>query len=85
MRVTFGANGIKVEDADGESTRWKPDLVVRGSLPDIVHLAAVPLMGGVPRPTSARGRAALGKVTSGKVKLEGSARLGRRLLQLLQV
>ena len=61
----------------------RPDLVVSGSLPDVVHLTSAPMVGGVPNPLGTRGRAALGRLASRRVRLQGSSTLGRRLLRLL--
>lgn len=83
LRVVFGKNEVLVEDAVEE--RGNPDLVIQGSLPDVVQLASAPLFGGVPRPTHARGRAALAHVAGGRVKVEGSPLLARRLLKLLEI
>jgi hypothetical protein len=83
LRIRFGARVVVVEDGDLR----KPDLVIAGRLPDIVHFAAVPTLGGrlrgVPNPADARGRAALGRLASGRVRIEGSAALARRVLGLL--
>jgi hypothetical protein len=84
IRITFEPGGILVEDASDESS-WSADLVISGSLPDVVQLASAPLVGGIPKPTDRRGRAALARVAGGRVKLEGSRLLARRLLQLLQL
>ena len=48
--------------------------MIRGSLPDVVQLTAAP-DGRAPWPASARG----------KVKIEGSPLLARRLLKLLEI
>ena len=53
--------------------------MIRGSLPDVVQLTAAPLFGGVPNPTYARGRGALARMAGGRVKIEGSPLLARRL------
>jgi len=78
VRIEFAGQEILVEDGPG-----RPDLVVSGSMPDIVHLTATPLVGGVPSPTSGRGRAALARMARGRVKLEGDRALGRKLLRIL--
>jgi len=86
IRIDFGDGSVLVEDApaagDGE---WRADLVIEGSLPDVVQLASAPLVGGVPSPTHARGRAALARMASRRVRIEGSPRLARRLLKLLEI
>jgi hypothetical protein len=61
----------------------EPGVVVTSSLPDLVHLAAAPQLGGVPNPTNRRGRAALGALVGGAVRIEGSRAMGRRLLTVL--
>jgi hypothetical protein len=84
VQISFDAGEILVEDAGG-GDGWNPDLVIRGSLPDVVQLASAPLMGGLPKLTDRRGRAALARVAGGRVKIEGSRLLARRLLGLLQL
>ena len=88
VRAIFGSDGILVEDAVPQAEDedpFKPDLVITGSLPQIVQLAAAPLFGGVPKPTTARGRSALAKVAGRKVKIEGSPLMARRVLKLLEI
>ena len=88
VRAIFGSDGILVEDAipeaEGEEP-FKPDLVISGSLPQIVQLASAPLFGGLPKPTTSHGRSALRKVAGRKVKIEGSPLLARRVLKLLEI
>lgn len=85
LRVSFRARTVLVEDGDLR----KPDLVIAGSMPDIVHFATVPVLGGplrgLPDPRAPRGRAALGRLASGRVQIEGDRALARRLLRLLAV
>jgi hypothetical protein len=74
-----------VEDGDSR----KPDLVIAGSLPDIVHFATVPTLRGrlhgVPDPRRPHGRRALRRLASGRIRIEGDNTLARRLLRLLAV
>jgi hypothetical protein len=84
VRLSFADDGIHVEDADGGDQR-RPDLVVSGSLPDIVQFASAPLTRGLPKLTHARGRAALRRVANRKVRIVGSPRLAQRLLKLLEL
>lgn len=84
VHLDFADEGVLVEDAD-EQNGWKPELLISGALPDIVQLTTAPLFAGVPKPTNARGRAALARMANGKVKIEGSAVLARRLLKLLEL
>jgi len=85
LRIHFRPRSVLVEDGDSR----KPDLVIAGRLPDIVHFATVPTLRGrlhgVPDPRRARGRRALGRLASGRVRIEGDRVLGRRLLRLLSV
>ncbi len=64
---------------------FQPNLVVSGSLPDVVAIMATPLLGGLPSVTHRRGRSALASIASGRVRFRGSPRLVRRLLRLLQI
>lgn len=85
LRIAFRPRSVVVEDGDLR----KPDLVIAGRLPDIVHFATVPTLTGrlhgVPDPRRPRGRAALGRLASGRVRMEGDRALARRLLRLLAV
>ena len=85
VRLAFSEDGILVEDAGGTSARDDPDLVISGSLPDIVQSASAPLAGGIPKLTDARGRAALRRVANRRVRMRGSARLAQRLMKLLEL
>ena len=85
VRLAFEGDRIVVGDAPPGRAAQAPDVTIRGSLPDIVQLVSVPLIRGVPRPTGARGRAALASVTSGRVKIDGSRKLARGLLTLLEI
>jgi hypothetical protein len=85
IALAFEPDGILVEDLVEDDGDWSPDVVIRGSLPDVVQLASAPLMGGIPKVTDRRGRAALARVAGGRVRIEGSRLLARRLLQLLQL
>ncbi len=83
LRIAFKPRTVVLEDGDLR----KPDLVIAGSLPDIVHLLTVPTLGGrlggLPNPTKPRGREALARVASGRVKIDGDTGFGLKLLQLL--
>jgi hypothetical protein len=85
LRISFRPRSVVVEDGDLR----KPDLVISGRLPDIVHFATVPTLGGrlhgLPDPRQPSGRAALGRLASGRVKVGGDNVLARRLLRLLAV
>jgi hypothetical protein len=85
VRIEFADDHVLVEDAREDEKRERADLVIQGSLPDIVQLASAPLVGGVPKLTDSRGRAALARVAGRRVKIEGSPLLARRLLKLLEI
>jgi len=59
--------------------------VISGSLPAVIQLAAAPQAGGVPKLTTAHGRAALRSVAGGRVRITGSKLLARRVLKLLEI
>jgi hypothetical protein len=85
LRITFRAKSVVVEDGDSR----RPDLVITGRLPDIVHFATVPTLRGrlqgVPDPRRPHGRRAIGRIATRRVRVEGDRVLGRRLLRLLAV
>jgi hypothetical protein len=83
VRLHFEDDQVTVEDGTGR--RWRSDLVIEGSLPDVVQLATAPLVGGLPKPTDKRGRAALAAVAARRVRIEGSPMLARRVMKLLEV
>ena len=88
VKVEFSPSEVLVSDGQpeaGNGKRKRADLVITGSLPDIVQLASAPLVGGVPKPTDKRGRAALASWAGGRVKVDGSPLLARRLLKLLEL
>lgn len=78
-RITFGSRAIVIEDGDLR----KFDLAIAGTLPDIVHVAAAPSVGGVPSPHSLRGLVAIARVARGRVRIEGDRALARSVLRLL--
>lgn len=84
IRIRFERGLITVEDMR-EGDEADADLVITGSLVDIVQLASAPLIGGVPKPTTKTGRAALARVAVRQVRIEGSPLLARRLLKLLEI
>ena len=70
VRVTFGDDEVLVEDV---KRARKADLVIRGTLPNVVQLTSAPITRQVAR------------VAGGKVKIEGSPLLARRVLKLLEI
>ena len=81
VRIVFGERTVLVEDGPGVN----PDVRITGSLPDLVSLMVVPLLGGVPSPIRPRGRAALGLLAFGRVRFEGRLGLTRRFLSLIRI
>jgi hypothetical protein len=81
VRVVFGDRLVLVEDGPGVA----PDLRVEGTLPDLITLMVTPLLGGLPNPINARGRAALGMVAVGRVRVEGRLGLMRRLISVIRI
>jgi hypothetical protein len=81
VRIAFGEEQVLVEDGPAGA----PALRITGSLPDLVSLMVAPLVGGVPSPIRARGRAALGLVAFRRVKIEGRFGVMRRFLALIRV
>jgi hypothetical protein len=81
VRIVFGDRLVLVEDASAVA----PDLRIEGSLPDLISLMVTPLWGGLPNPINSRGRAALGMVALGRVRIEGRLGLMRRLLAVVRV
>lgn len=81
VRLTFAPGHIIVADDEGGAA----DLDVQAALPDFVLCVSAPLAGGVPKPTSKAGRAALARMADGRVDFAGRLGLGRRLLQLMSV
>lgn len=81
VRVVFGQRSVLVEDGPAVA----PDLRVKGALPDLISLMVTPLLGGLPNPINARGRAALGMVALRRVRFEGRLGLVRRLIRVIRV
>jgi hypothetical protein len=79
LRIVFGPEEILVEDGSSGA----PDVIVSGRLADIGQLLVTPAVGGVPLPTDPRGRAALGRLATQRVRIEGQRMLARKLLALL--
>ena len=82
VHIDFAGHTITVSDgADGHQV----DLRIDAALPDLIALLVVPLSGGIPRPTTKRGRAALARLADGRVEMTGPIGLGRKLLRLMSV
>lgn len=84
VRIDFrGGDEVVVGDHDDPDVAC--DLIIEGALPDVIALTAAPLAGGLPRPTSPAGRAALARLADGRIELDGPLRLARPVLRLLSV
>lgn len=81
VRIMFGREDVLVED--GPATA--PDLRIDGRLGDQIALMVAPVVGGLPSVFDSRGRAALGMVVSGRVRVQGSLGLLRRFLGVIHV
>jgi len=81
LRVTFGARNVTVEDGEFH----KPDVAIIGSLPDIIHFVATPLVRGIPNPARLRGLVAIARVARRRVRIEGDPALARDVLRLLSL
>ncbi len=81
VRIVFGDRLVLVEDGPGRVA----DLKIEGALPDLISLLVAPLLGGVPSPINPRGRAALGMVALGRVRVEGRLPLMRRVLAVIRI
>jgi hypothetical protein len=81
LRVVFSPHHMTVEDGDLHT----PDLAIVGTLPDIIHFVATPLVGGIPNPARVRGLVALARVARRRVRIEGDPALARSVLRLLSL
>jgi hypothetical protein len=81
VRIVFAEDVVLVEDGPGQA----PALRISGALPDLVALLVTPLLAGVPSPIDARGRAALGMVASGRVRIQGGLGLMRSFLGVVRL
>jgi hypothetical protein len=81
VRILFDEQDVLVEDGPASA----PHLRIDGSLEDQIALMVAPVLGGLPSPISAQGRAALGTVLSGRVRISGSFGLLRRFLGVIHV
>jgi len=52
---------------------------------DVTALIAASLTGGLPKPTTRPGRAALARLADGRVEFDGPLALGRKQLRLLAI
>ena len=81
VRIAFGGEMVLVEDGPASA----PALRISGALSDLVALLVAPLLGGVPSPMDARGRAALGMFASRRVRIEGGLGLMRSFLGVVRL
>jgi hypothetical protein len=81
VRIVFGDHHVLVQDGPAR----QPELRITGTLSNLNKLMVAPLLGGLPSPISAHGRAALGMVVFGRVRISGRLSLVRRLLALIRI
>jgi hypothetical protein len=81
VRVHFDHPNVLVEDGPARA----PDLRISGELGDLVSLMVAPRIGWIPNPVDRRGRAAIGMVALGRVRVEGRLGLLRRFLRVIAV
>lgn len=84
VRIDFRGDEIEVAEEGADSDRAY-DLELSGRLGDVSALIATPLAGGVPKPTTRRGRRAIVRLADRRVDIDGSWALARNLLRLLGV
>ena len=84
VRIEFCGDVIDVcDDVDGDDRAC--DLVLSGCLADVNALIAAPLAGGLPKPTTRRGRGAIARLADGRVDFDGPLSLARSVLRLLAI
>jgi hypothetical protein len=81
VRIVFARDHVLVEDGSAAA----PDLRIAGAMSDLTSLMVAPVVGGVPHPMRARGRAALGILAFGRVRVNGRISLMRRFLNLIRI
>ncbi|MGO9497063.1 MAG: hypothetical protein ACLQA5_10225 [Solirubrobacteraceae bacterium] len=81
VRIVFGDDGVVVEDGPAPA----PGLRIIGTLPDLAALMVAPLVGGLPNPIDARGRAAFGMFASRRVRIQGGLGPLRRFLEIVKL
>lgn len=82
VRIDFRGYEVEVGD-DLEDSDWAHDLEVIGRMGDVTALITAPLTGGLPKPITRAGRAALARLADGRVEFDGPLVLGRKLLRVL--
>ena len=83
VRIDFRGDEIEIAD-DAAGVDRACDLEVSGRLGDVSARVA-PLAGGLPKPTTRRGRRAITRLADGRVDFDGPLALARNLLRLLAV
>jgi hypothetical protein len=72
-------------DTGVRMARFRPDILVEGSLTEIIAIMTTPTVRGVPKLTDARGWSALATIAAGRVRFRGNLRRARQLVRLLQI
>ncbi|HUB03764.1 MAG TPA: hypothetical protein VMA76_01785, partial [Solirubrobacteraceae bacterium] len=81
VRIVFGDDIVLVEDGPAPA----PGLRITGTLPDLAALMVAPLVGGLPNPIDARGRAAVRMFASRRVRIEGRMGAMRSFLSVVRL
>jgi putative sterol carrier protein len=81
VTIRFEEGRIVVEDAGPK----RPNLTVTASLADVVLLTTAPLRMGMPSPADGRGRAVLGRMATGRIRISGDMGLARGMLELMRI
>jgi hypothetical protein len=81
VRIVFAPDVVLVEDGPALA----PALRITGALSDLVALLVAPVLGGLPNPINARGRAALGMFASRRVRIQGGLGLMRSFLGVVRL
>lgn len=84
VRIDFRGDEIEVADDEAHEDRAH-DLQITGRLGDLNALIAAPLAGGLPKPTTRRGRHAIARLADGRIDIDGPLALARSVLRLLAV
>jgi hypothetical protein len=81
-----GGPGLDASAGAGErEARFEPDLIVEGSLTDIIAIMATPTFGGLPKLTHPHGRSTIVTIMAGRVRFRGNLFRARGLVRLLRI
>jgi hypothetical protein len=72
-------------DTDVRMTRFEPDVVVEGTLTEIVAIMATPTYRGLPNLADPHGRSTVATIAAGRVRFRGNLFRARELIRLLHI